>query len=158
MLLFCRKIIEDRLKYNFTFKETAKNMRLKNRNNEKLNEIIIDDETLIYAENFKIVGVKDISEEVIKENNNNLYLEDEDDIYDDESEIDEWILEIQVEPIEENKALDEFVLTPIKNIVKRVNDYEKIISNPDYEYYNPIFTGLTKGSIYEFILDLDNIE
>lgn len=155
---FVNKVIEDRLEYSFTFKEKAKKLGLSERNYENLNEFNVDEETLVYAENFMIVGVEDISEEVFELNKDeDNYGYDEDEVCEYDPDLDDWVLKIKTEPIIKSKSKEDFVLVPIKYVVKRIMEYEKIMNNPEYIEYNPNFVGPTEGSIYEFILDLTKI-
>ena len=116
----------------------------------------IDENTLVYTQNYCITGIEDISDDPVSDDYEYNYDEEDNDYYDGGS--DDWILEFVTEPIIKNKSKDSFVLVPVKEVVKRINKYEKIMSNTEYEIYNPEILGVEEGSIYEIILDLNNLK
>lgn len=124
---FVGKIIEDGLQYSNSYKDKAKSLRLKDRQKEKVNEMIVDDRTLVYARNFKIDGF----------------------------DVEKYSVDFKRKRINNNLEDNQFVLISLKEVVERIDYFEKALES--LEELNLGFSGICDWEVYEIILDLNKI-
>lgn len=131
---FVNEVCTDALFYTFTYERSHPN--LKKRDNEKINEILVDSNTMVYTKNFKLKKIETV----------------------DNDDEEEWIVKGTKEPLLVNNNMNDYVYVPLKMIEDRINYFNDWKSeNGADDFYRPTYIGFTEREIVEVVLNTNDI-